>query len=118
MQNYKRLEVWQASHLLAVDVYKFTNSFPKDELYGLTAQIRRSCVSIPSNIAEGCGREGNTELGRYLQISLGSANELEYQLLLASELKLLSTKDYETLDNLVNKVKGMLISLIQKLNRT
>jgi four helix bundle protein len=71
---------------LTLDLYEITKSFPKEELYGLTSQIRRSCSSIPANIAEGCGRDGDAELARFLQIAMGSASELEYHLLLANDL--------------------------------
>jgi len=99
MQDFKKLKVWQKAHSLAVAIYQATEMFPKDELYGLTSQIRRSCVSIPANIAEGCGRGGNTEFNRFLQIALGSATELEYHLLLANKLKFLNLANYEELDN-------------------
>ena len=92
-----------------------TTSFPGDELYGLTSQIRRSCASIPANIAEGCGRSGDAELGRFLHIAMGSGSELEYHLLLAHELKFLNTLDYERLVTEVMEVKRMLTSFIQKL---
>jgi four helix bundle protein len=81
MSDFKKLSVWQKSHLLTMDVYKATADFPKDEQYGLTSQIRRACSSIPANIAEGCGREGDVEFGRFLQIAMGSAYELEYHIL-------------------------------------
>jgi four helix bundle protein len=115
MQYFKKLTVWQKSHSLAVAAYQATAAFPKYELYGLTSQIRRACVSIPANIAEGCGREGNAELARFLQIALGSATELEYHILLVRELKMLNNQDYEQLDREVGEVRRMLISLIQKL---
>ena len=85
-------------------------------MYGLTSQIRRSCTSIPANIAEGCGRNGEAELSRFLQIAMGSASELEYHLLLACDLDLLSGRDYKRLATEVVEVKRMLTSLIQKLN--
>jgi four helix bundle protein len=81
MQDFKNLVTWQKAHSLAIVIYQATANFPKDELYGLTSQIRRSCTSIPANIAEGCGREGNSDFGRFLQISIGSASELKYHLL-------------------------------------
>ena len=116
MQDFKKLKVWQKAHLLTVATYEATEDFPKDEIYGLTSQIRRACVSIPANIAEGCGRQGNNELNRFLQIALGSTTELEYHLLLANELKFLGYKDCEHLDNQVGEVRKMLISLMQKIN--
>ena len=83
MQDFRQLKVWRKAHSLALAIYKGTVRFPRTELYGLTSQIRRACVSIPANIAEGCGRGGDPELGRFLQIAMGSASELEYHLLLA-----------------------------------
>ncbi len=114
MQDYKKLEEWKKAHRLTVDIYEATRDFPKQEFYGLTSQIRRAGISIPSNIAEGCGRGGNSELGQFLRISLGSANELEYQLLLAYDLNLLNANTHKNLDKQTNEIKGMLISLIQK----
>jgi four helix bundle protein len=115
MQDFKKLVVWQKAHLLAVAIYQATAMFPKEEIYGLTSQMRRVSVSIPSNIAEGCGREGNAELSRFLQIASGSAREMEYQLLLAHELTFLDDQSYESLDNQVSEVRKMLITLIKKL---
>lgn len=100
---------------MTLAVYNATTMFPRDELYGLTSQIRRSCASIPANIAEGCGRGGDGEFARFLQIAMGSASELEYHLLLASDLKFLDGSNYERLATEVTEVKRMLTSLIQKL---
>jgi four helix bundle protein len=113
MQDYKKLEVWQKAHFLALSVYEVTKVFPKDELFGLTSQVRRACISIPSNIAEGCGRGGNSELCQFLKIALGSANELEYQLILAADLKLINTNDHKNLNKQINETKAMLITLIK-----
>jgi four helix bundle protein len=107
--------VWEKAHHLTLAVYRATTAFPRDEVYGLTSQIRRSCASIPANIAEGCGREGDGELARFLQIAMGSASELEYHLLLARELDFLNSSDYEHLASEVTEVKRMLTSFIQKL---
>jgi four helix bundle protein len=115
MQDFKNLNVWQKAHVLAIAVYRATSAFPREELYGLTSQTRRACVSIPANIAEGCGRQGNAELNRYLQISLGSARELEYHLLLARDLSFLDDNAYEPLEKQVSEVRRMLISFIKKL---
>ena len=101
---------------MALAVYRTTMTFPQEELYGLTSQIRRSCASIPANIAEGCGRRGDAELARFLQIAMGSASELEYHLLLARDLNLLKSLDYEHFTNDVIEVKRMLVSFIKKLN--
>ena len=99
MQNFKSLKVWQKSHELTLAIYKATANFPKDELYGLTSQIRRACASVPANIAEGCGRTGKAELARFLQVAMGSASELEYHLLLAHDLGLLRDGEYKLLEN-------------------
>jgi len=100
---------------LALAAYKVTVSFPRDELYGLTSQIRRSSTSITANIAEGCGRGGDAELARFLRIAMGSASELEYHLLLSYDLGLLKKADYELFANDVIEVKRMLASFIKKL---
>jgi four helix bundle protein len=109
------LKVWEKAHQLTLEVYKGTTGFPRDELYGLTSQIRRSSASIAANIAEGCGRGGTTELRRYLQISMGSASELEYHLLLARDLRILDATTYESLAPRVTEIKRMLTSFMQKL---
>jgi four helix bundle protein len=81
VRNFRALKVWQRSHRLVLDVYQATGGFPCEETYGLTAQLRRCCASIPANIAEGCGRSGDAELARFMLIAMGSASELEYHLL-------------------------------------
>lgn len=115
MRDFRNLKVWRKAHDLTLAVYQATRRFPREELFGLTTQIRRSCESIPANIAEGCGRDGSAELNRFLQIAMGSASELEYHLLLSHDLKLLSDLQYERLSGELIEVKRMLASLIQKL---
>ena len=115
MKSFRDLKVWQKSHELALTVYKCTRSFPKDEIYGLTSQMRRAAASVPSNIAEGCGRSGDAELGRFLQIAMGSASELEYQLLLAHDLGYVNAEEYGQLAAKVTEVKKMLAALLRKL---
>ena len=115
MRDFRELKVWEKSHRLALAVYKATANFPKDELYGLTGQIRRSCVSVPANIAEGCGRNGDAELARFLQIAMGSASELEYHLLLSRDLGLVDTAIYEQLARETTEIKRMLTAFIQTL---
>ena len=115
MKDFRELKVWQKSHMLTLNIYKFTSTFPKEEMYGLTSQIRRSCASIAANIAEGCGRYGDAEFARFLQIAMGSASELEYHLLLAHDLKLLKTSDYDKFEQQVSEVKRMLTMFIKKL---
>lgn len=118
MKDFRNLQVWNKAHKLTLCIYQVTQSFPKEELYGLTSQIRRSCASIPANIAEGCGRQSDKELAHFCQIAMGSASELEYQILLAHELNLLMKNDYETLNKNLVEVKCMLNSFLQKLRKT
>jgi len=115
VRNFREPKVWQKAHRLTLDVYKTTKTFPREEVYGLTSQIRRSAVSIPANIAEGCGRSGDAELARFLQVSMGSASELEYHLLLSHDLELLSSSNYDRLLNQLIEVKRMLTAFINKL---
>ena len=115
MRDFRELHVWQKAHQLTLAVYAATAAFPREELYGLTTQVRRASSSIPANIAEGCGRGSQAELARFLKIILGSASELEYHLLLARDLQLLPPPDYERLSNEVTQVKKMLTAFIQKL---
>lgn len=115
MRDFRELKVWEKSHNLTLAIYKATATFPRSELYGLTSQIRRSCASIPANIAEGCGRDGDAELARFLRIAAGSASELEYHLLLARDLLLLQNLPYESLSKEVTEIKRMLTSFIKKL---
>jgi len=115
MRDFRGLKVWGKGHRLTLAVYESTVKFPRGELYGLTSQIRRLCSSSPANIAEGCGRNGDTELARFLGIAIGSASELEYHLLLAHDLNLLETTEYKGLTGEVTEVKRMLTSFIQKL---
>ena len=89
MQNFRDLKVWQKSHSMVLGVYRATSSFPREELYGLSSQMRRAAVSIPANIAEGCGRRSGPDFARHLQIAAGSASELEYFCMLARDLRLL-----------------------------
>ena len=111
-----QLKVCERAHQLVLAVYHTTASFPRDETYGLTAQIRRAASSIPSNIAEGCGRDGDAELARFCLIARGSASELEYEILLAHDLKLISSDHYEKRTQDITDIKRMLTVLVQKLN--
>lgn len=115
MKDFRKLKVWEKAHELAIAIYKVTKNFPKEELYGLTSQIRRAGVSIPANIAEGCGRSGDAELARFAQIASGSASELEYHLLLSYDLGYLENSNFQNLTSQVTEVKRMLTAFIQKL---
>ena len=115
MKDFRNLKVWERAHNFVLDIYKVTKSFPKEELYGLTPQIRRSSSSIPTNIAEGCGKIGDVDFRRYLVIAMGSSSELEYQLLLAKDLQYIDTPQYEVLQRELIELRKMLNGLIQKL---
>lgn len=115
MKDFHELKVWQKAHRLTLAVYQITASFPRDELYGLTSQLRRCSSSIPTNIAEGCGRNGDAEFARFCSIAMGSASELEYHLLLAKDLKLIKPKDHIEFSQRATELKRMLTALFQKL---
>jgi len=111
VQNFRDLQVWQRAHSLTLSVYRLTSAFPAQEMYGLASQMRRSCVSIPANIAEGCGRDGAREFARFLEIARGSASELEYYLLLASDLHFMAGADRDKLAVDLTELQKMLASL-------
>jgi four helix bundle protein len=115
MQDFRNLKVWQRAHELTLGLYRFTKKFPKEELYGLTSQIRRAACSVCANIAEGCGRRGDREFGRFLYITLGSACELEYHLLLSADLDYLDRPAYLRLNREVVEVKRMISGLLTRL---
>jgi len=87
MRNYRDLQVWAKAHSLTLDLYKISRAFPREEMYGLTAQLRRAAASIGANLAEGCGRRTSSELARFVRIAMGSASELDYHLLLSHDLE-------------------------------
>lgn len=115
MQAFRGLKVWQKSHRLTLDIYKITRLFPKEEMYGLTSQIRRSCASVAANIAEGCGRLGKADFSRFLNIAFGSASELEYHLLLSFDLGFVAKSIYEDAVSELIEIKKMLSAFIKKL---
>jgi four helix bundle protein len=115
MQDFHKLKVWEKAHQVALAVYQVTRTFPKDELYGLTSQIRRASAPIASNIAEGCSRGSDADFCRFLQIALGSAAEVEYEFLLAKDLNYLPANDYTELNSSIIEIKRMLTGLIQKI---
>jgi four helix bundle protein len=115
MRNFKDLTVWQTAHAMTLTIYEATRSFPKEELYGLTSQLRSSSASIGANIAEGSGRRSDAEICRFLRIARGSASEVEYHLLLAHDLHLLNDAQYRDLTHQADRVQRMLTALIQKL---
>jgi four helix bundle protein len=115
VKDFHQLKVWQKAHQLTLAVYRITAAFPREELYGLTSQLRRCSSSIPANVAEGCGRKGDAEFGRFCSIAMGSASELEYHLLLAKDLKLIEPKDHADLSQRATELKRMLTALLKKL---
>ena len=115
LKNYKELKVWQKSYKLCLDVYKRTGSFPKEEIYGLVSQIRRSAVSVPSNIAEGYGRKTTADYTRFLYIAYGSLCELETQIMLSNDLGFLEPGNLENLIADLSEVERMLKALIRSL---
>jgi len=117
MGDFKDLHVWQLAHALTLDVYQATTTFPAEERYGLTSQLRRAACSVPSNIAEGTGRGGDLELARFLRIARGSASEVEYQLLLARDLRYLNSDRWSTLDTRVARVSGGLRRLVKSITQ-
>ena len=108
MRDFKKLKVWHKAHELTLDVYRVTRDFPKEEMYGITSQLRRASSSIEFNLAEGCGRESEKELKRFAIISMGSASELECELLLSFDLKYIGNIDYKRLEQKTIEVKKML----------
>jgi len=117
MKDFKTLKVWEKSHSFTLKIYKLSLIFPKDELYGLTSQIRRSSSSIPTNIAEGCGRGSDADFSRFLQMAFGSASETEYLLILIKDLNYISESEYDDLFQIITEIKKMLATLISKLKK-
>jgi four helix bundle protein len=111
MRNYRDLVVWEKAHLLTLAIYKNTRAFPNDERFGLTSQMRRASASIAANLAEGCGRRSDGEMGRYIQIAMGSGAELSYHLLLARDLGFLEISSYQCLDADLGAIMRMMSSL-------
>ena len=118
MQDFRNLTVWQRAHELTLAVYRATETFPKSESFGLTSQLRRCSSSVPSLIAEGCGRGSDDDFARFLQMAMGSASEAEYQLLLSRDLGYLDPETHLRLEGLTIEVKKMLAGFLGKLRRT
>ena len=115
MRNHEELEVWQKAHALTLKLYRVTEAFPRSEMFGLTSQIRRAAGSIGANLAEGCGRWGEAELARYVQIAMGSASELPNHLRLANDIGFLSPSDYTSASKELTSVRQMLTAFLQSL---
>lgn len=112
MRNYRDLQVWNKAHNLTLELYRLSQRFPREELYGITGQLRRAAVSIGANLAEGCGRRTSAELARFVRIALGSASELDYHLLLARDLEFMSSDDFNRTEKHLTEVRKMLTSFL------
>jgi four helix bundle protein len=115
MQDFKKLKVWDKAHQMSLTIYKTTSKFPREEMYGLTSQIRRACISIPTNIAEGCGRESKADFARFLYMAVGSASELEYLIMLSNDLILINKEEFVNIYAKIIEIRKMLTKLIKKL---
>lgn len=113
MRDFRKYIVWEKAHELALQLYNL--KLPKEELYGLSSQIRRAATSVPTNISEGCGRGSDADFKRFLQMAFGSASEIEYLIILCRDLKYINKEQYDALHSKVEEVKKMLASLIVKL---
>ncbi|HEY2361602.1 MAG TPA: four helix bundle protein [Candidatus Angelobacter sp.] len=118
MKDFKELKAWHKAYDLSLVIYEASRSFPREEMYGLTSQLRRAVVSIGANIAEGCGRRSNGELVRFLQIARGSASEVEHHLLLARDLKFLQAVTHQDIEKRLQEVQRMLTSLVSSIQET
>ena len=112
MRNHRDLKVWCKAYSLSLDLYRLSRSFPKEELYGLTSQLRRAAISIGANLAEGCGRRTNAEMSRFIRIAMGSASELDHHLLLCKDLGFLQDQQYKRIGGDLNEVRKMLAGLL------
>lgn len=117
MQDFKRLKLWDKAHQLTLEIYAMSKRFPKDELFGLTSQIRRASSSVAANIAEGSGRRSRKEFTYFLGIAIGSISEVEYFLILAKDLRYLDQIEYKRVNTLADETKRMLISFLQKVEK-
>jgi four helix bundle protein len=117
MRNYRDLEVWKHSHKLTLELYKASRGFPKEELFGLTSQLRRAAISIGANLAEGCGRRTTAEFARFIRIAMGSASELDYHLLLCRDFEFLNKEVYDRTSKELVRVRKMLFALLSSVER-
>lgn len=115
MRDFKKLEVWGEAHKMTLQIYQLSQKFPKEEIYGLTNQIRRASASVPTNIAEGCGRSSQEQLKWFCDVAMGSASEVEYQLLLAKDLQYIDGEEYQMINEKYVVLKKRLNAFIQRL---
>lgn len=118
MQDYKKIKIWERTHSITLVIYQLTASFPKEETYGLTSQLRRSIASIPANIAEGAGRNTKLDFAHFLNIALGSVNESSYHLLLSKDLEYIDLNNYNKLNEELEELKAMLIGFINAVRKS
>jgi four helix bundle protein len=112
VRNYRDLQVWNKAHALTLELYRISQRFPREEIYGITSQLRRAAVSIGANLAEGCGRRTSTELARFARIALGSASELDYHLLLSRDLGFMAADEFTRALSMLTEVRKMLTSFL------
>lgn len=117
MNNFKELKVWQKAIRLTVEIYKLTSQFPKSETYGISSQIQRAAVSITCNISEGCGKTSEKDFNRFLEMALGSANEVENFLIICKELNYINLEDANTKSDEIQEIIRMIIGLTKTLNK-
>jgi four helix bundle protein len=115
LRDYRNLQVWSKSYALSLELYRLSRAFPKEEIYGITSQLRRAAVSIGANLAEGCGRRTNAEMARFVRIAMGSASELDHHLLLCKDLKFLHDEDYKRVSRGLIEVRKMLGALLESI---
>jgi four helix bundle protein len=118
MQDFRNLEVWQLAHELTLSLYRQTKSFPPDERFGLTSQVRRAACSIEANLAEGCGRGSDIDFSRFVQIAMGSACEVQCHLQIALDLDFINAASHSAFEEQIQRVKRMLAALLKTLRRT
>lgn len=115
MRDYRKYEIWKKSHQLALDVYRVTKSFPKEEMYGITSQLRRCSLSIPTNIVEGSGRNSQKEFAHFINIASGSAAETEYLIRFSFDVKYLNENDFNKINEELTSIRKMLNAFHQKI---
>jgi len=115
MRNYRDLQVWSKAHNLTLELYRVSRQFPREEIYGITSQLRRAAASIGANLAEGCGRRTSNELARFVRVAMGSASELDYHLLLSRDLGFMMNDDFAGASATLNEVRKMLTSFLQSI---
>lgn|SRR5215472_12218450 len=112
MRNYRDLQVWTKAHYLTLELYRISQLFPREEMYGITNQLRRAAVSIGANLAEGCGRRSSSELARFVRIAMGSASELDYHLLLSRDLGFMAANEFTLASSALTEIRKMLTSFL------